>query len=362
MSSGITQLVAVGAQDAWLTGKPEVSFFRSSYKRHTNFAHVVQRQVIQGMINSSGMSSIRLERKGDMLSYVYLTKKNSSGTQIAFTPNDIDHIDFLIGGQIIDSQDNTFINYVANPLLSSTEQKAQFSVYQSGETGYFYPLRFWFCENWQSSLPLIALQYHDVEIRIYWSSSINNTNIFESWANFIVLDVVEREDFASRAQNHLIYQVQKATPSGIKTQNLVFNHPIKFISTGYTGNCLIGTSQTTASTTGPSNMFDTMLFQVNGVDIGEQIAYTPHFDMVSSFYHCPVVTPTLGKPVPGGGQGFLLPFCLDTTKLQPTGTLNFSRLDSARLVSSNSFVNNLYAVNYNILKIENGMGGMLYAN
>ena len=48
MSGGIAQLVAVGAQDAHLVGKPEVSFFQSIYKRHTNFSHVVERQVIQG--------------------------------------------------------------------------------------------------------------------------------------------------------------------------------------------------------------------------------------------------------------------------------------------------------------------------
>jgi hypothetical protein len=177
--------------------------------------------------------------------------------------------------------------------------------------------------------------------------------IFECWANFITLDTEERSVFAGAPQNHLIYQVQKSLPSGTKVQNLVFNHPIKFITTGYTNNCLIGTSAATAAGN-PTDFVDTMLFQVNGVDIGEQKAYSPHFDLVPSYYVCPVTTPST--------NAFLLPFCLETTKLQPTGTLNFSRIDSARLVSSNNFVNTLYAVNYNILKIENGMGGLLYAN
>ena len=352
MSGGITQLVAIGAQDAFLTGKPEVSFFQANYRRHTNFAHVVQRQVIQGAVNPSAMSSIRLERKGDMVSYVYLTKRTGA-TQVLFTPSDIDHIDFLIGGQIIDSQDDTFINYVADPFLSSTTNKAVFSTAQVGNTGYFYPLRFWFCENWQSALPLISLQYHDVEIRIYWSSSITTTNIFECWADFIVLDTMERQQLAAAPQKHLVYQVQKSMPSGTKVQNLVFNHPIKFITTGFTGNCLIGTNQITAAVSSNNNT-DTMLLQINGVDIGEQKSYTPHFDMVPSYYTCPVTTPA--------NNAFTIPFCLETSKLQPTGSLNFSRIDSARLVSSNTFVNTLYAVNYNILKIENGMGGLMYAN
>ena len=344
MSGGITQLVAIGAQDAWLTGKPEVSFFRNNYKRHTNFAHVVQRQVIQGAVNASGMSSIRLERRGDMVSYVYLTKKNSStGAQIAFTNNDIDHIDFLIGGQVIDTQTNEFMDLIADAFLSSTQNKSSFTNSSVGTTGLAYPLRFWFCENWQSALPLIALQYHDVEIRIYWASTVSTTSIFEAWANFVVLDVVEREDFASRTQNHLVYQVQKATPSGNKTQNLVFNHPVKFIA---------GTVDVSGEKT------NTMLLQINGVDIGEQKAITPHFSHVPNYYTVPFTN--------GGTNQFLIPFCLETSKLQPTGTLNFSRIDTARLVSTTNFTSSLlgtlYAVNYNILKIENGMGGLLYAN
>ena len=350
MSGGITQLVAIGAQDAYLTGNPEVSFFRANYKRHTNFAHVVNRQVLQGAVNSSGMSSVRFERKGDMLSYVYLTKRNGQN-QVQFATTDIDHIDFLIGGQIIDSQDDVFMNYVADPLLCSTENKAQFSQLKVGNKGYFYPFRFWFTENWQSALPMIALQYHDVEARIYWSAGVITTSIFEAWSDFIVLDTMERESMSSAPQHHLIYQVQKSLPSGIKTQNLVFNHPIKFITTGYTSNCLIGTSNQTPSA---NNNVDTILLQINGVDIGEQKTYTPHFDLVPSYYTCPVKTPD--------DAAFLIPFCLDTTKLQPTGTLNFSRIDSARLISSNNFINTLYAVNYNILKIENGMGGLMYAN
>jgi hypothetical protein len=299
------------------------------------------------------MSSIRLERKGDMVSQVYLTRRDQSSpsTQTAFTANDIDHIDFLIGGQVIDSQDDTFINKVADVFLNSTQNKTQYKT--SGHTGLFYPLRFWFCENIQSALPLISLQYHDVEIRIYWGPNVDNTKIFEAWANFIVLDSAEREDMAARPQNHLVYQVQKQAASKTKVQNLVFNHPIKFITNGATGSCLIATTTSDAS-----NKQDSMLLQINGVDIGEPKTYTPHFDMVPCYYACPYYSISFDTTT----TPFLLPFCLDTTKHQPTGSLNFSRVDSARLVSNKVFNETLYAVNYNILKIENGMGGLMYAN
>ena len=63
MSGGIAQLVAVGAQDAHLVGQPEVSFFRSNYKRHTNFAQTVERQVIQGNPSAGGMSTVQVSKE-----------------------------------------------------------------------------------------------------------------------------------------------------------------------------------------------------------------------------------------------------------------------------------------------------------
>jgi len=80
MSGGIAQLVAVGAQDVHLVGQPEVSFFRSTYKRHTNFSQTVERQVIQGNVANGGMSTVRFERKGDMLGYVYLVPNDGTKT------------------------------------------------------------------------------------------------------------------------------------------------------------------------------------------------------------------------------------------------------------------------------------------
>ena len=58
MSGGIAQLVAIGQQDAHLVGNPEISFFRSTFKRHTNFSQSVERQVIQGNVSANGMSSV----------------------------------------------------------------------------------------------------------------------------------------------------------------------------------------------------------------------------------------------------------------------------------------------------------------
>ena len=127
MSGGIAQLVAVGAQDVHLVGQPEVSFFRSTYKRHTNFSQTVERQVIQGNVSNNGMSTVRFERKGDLLGYVYLVAND--GTQAvdisqANWRTMISKVELLVGGQVIDEQDATFSTLIAPTLLATSTPKS----------------------------------------------------------------------------------------------------------------------------------------------------------------------------------------------------------------------------------------------
>jgi len=350
MSGGVAQLVAIGAQDAHLVGNPEVSFFRSQYKRHTNFSSVVERQVIQGNPGSGGLSTVRFERKGDLLSYLYLTKKNSSGEIVEIGLADINKIELLIGGQVIDTIDSNFSSNIASTLCASSFSRSQLYNIDGSTRPTFYPLLFWFCEHYQAALPLVCLQYHDVEVRITWATVSAGTS-YEMWAKFIYLDTQEREELVKTPQMMLIYQNQKAIQSGTKTQELNFNHPIKFL----------------AST---SNLFDSLTtttsirLQINGVDIGDAKPMDPHFTRAPYYYHTDTDYTNYPEKSASAHQ-FLYPFCLNTNKLQPTGSLNFSRLDSVRLItdSANGFNQcPVYGVNYNILKIQNGMGGLLYAN
>jgi len=338
MSGGIAQLVAIGAQDAHLVGQPEVSFFRSNYKRHTNFAQTVERQVIQGNPSANGMSTVRFERKGDMLGYVYVANRAGNITDWS---DRISKVEILIGGQVIDEQDYTFSALHAERVVSQTASKSkQEPVIPKS----FYPLRFSFCEDAQSALPLIALQYHDVELRITWGGT--TTSDAEVYAQFIHLDTDERTALSSAPQNMLITQVQKVIPSNSKIQELPFNHPIKYL-VSKTSTDMADTSDRTK-----------LKLQINGVDVGDYKTVVPHFVETPFWYHT-----DYGYCTAQNHSTILLPFCLNTAKLQPTGSLNFSRLDSARIVSDNKNLDEtLYAVNYNVLRIENGMGGLMYSN
>jgi hypothetical protein len=350
MSGGIAQLVAVGAQDVHLVGDPQVSFFRSTYKRHTNFSQTVERQVIQGNVSNNGMSTIRFERKGDMLNYVYLMPIAGDGLSAnTFTDNWTDvisKVELLIGGQVIDEQDSTYSTLIA-PTLSafSSSKSTSASLYDGTSASKFYPLRFSFCENWQSALPLISLQYHDVELRVTWGSEAAASK-WEVYANYAYLDTQEREVFASQPQNMIMTQVQKAISSNSKIQELNFNHPVKYIAAGD------ASAVTMVSTAG-----NKLKLQINGTDVADYKFADPNFTTVPLYYHTSHGTATPGTKL------FFYPFCLDAGKLQPTGSLNFSRLDSARIINDTANCDkDIYAVNYNVLRIENGMGGLLYSN
>lgn len=384
MSGGIAQLVAIGAQDAHIVGKPEVSFFRSTYKRHTNFSQTVEKQVIQGNPVANGMSTVRFERKGDLLGYVYLSPR--SGTA-SYSPaewvNRIAKVEWLVGGQVIDTQESHFSQYIAPTVFAQNTSKSK-SGHGEAAKSRFYPLRFSFCESVQSALPLVSLQFHDVELRITWGADL--TGSWECYANFIYLDTDERAALANTPQNMLITQTQKSIASSSTVQEINMNHPVKYLASYHPTLLSI------------ANDNSKVKLQINGTDVTDFKYTDPHYTAISEYYHTPsskplqvVTTTTTSSAAPvisalGDVQSaingltytstttvaadgdskklFIYPFCLETGKLQPTGSLNFSRLDSARLLTEGGagFDADIYGVNLNILRIENGMGGLMYSN
>jgi hypothetical protein len=193
MSGGVVQLVAVGPQDAWLTGKPEVSFYRSNYKRYTHYSSSVERQVIQGAPIANGISTIRFEKKGDLLSYVYLTARDNNGAGIVGLDwsKVIDKVELYIGGQIVDTHDFEYMSDI-EPIVGARTYSERYlnstSTTLNNQKNSFFPLKFFFCKEWSVALPLIGLQFHDVELRITWSPYLTQ-NITIGPTSYPVLSV-----------------------------------------------------------------------------------------------------------------------------------------------------------------------------
>lgn len=376
MSGGITQLVATGVQDAYLSGSPEVSFFRSSYKRYTHFAATVERQLIQGTPAANTTSLVRFEKKGDLLSHVYLTSldpRTNMSNVFQRWDKIISKIELLIGGQIIDTHDFAYSSNIEPIVGGQTFSTRDVS---TSAVGSFFPLKFFFCKDWQSVLPLVALQYHDVELRITWGSEVTDT--IAVWTRFIYLDKDEREFFAKKTHDMLITQVHRSVITAVNNYEFALSQPVKFIA--FESNNYATVYSTNASGSAPdqagadADVANASLLQfkiqINGNDIGETRSLD-HWVDVNQYY----LTPFGYKPYPnsaGTSNVAIIPFCLDTSKLQPTGTINFSRIDTFRIiapVNSNFQIISrpgagqfFYAVNYNILRIQNGMAGVLYAS
>lgn len=395
MSGGIVQLVATGPQDAWLTGKPEVSFYRSNYKRYTHFSSSIESQVIQGTPIAGGISTIRFEKKGDLLTYVYLTARDSLGNSIAGLDwtKVIDKIDLYVGGQIVDTHDIEYMTDIEPVTGAQNFSQRYLNLANSSlnnQKNSFLPLKFFFCKDWAVALPLVALQFHDVELRITWSSSLAETTgtpvgvpagspafssfQYQCWANFTYLDQGEREWFAKTSHDLLVTQVQRVLMGTSATQELALAQPVKFIAFPCKNYSHLYES-------GSDNVSNYQLkTQVNGVDVGMSRNLN-HWMDIPQYYNTPFgYAPSTSSAATSAGGALanvaIISYCLDTSKLQPTGTLNFSRLDTYRLVVPPQLTNGikdlaapinypnpyLYAVSYNVFRIQNGLGSLLYAN
>ena len=240
MGGGLMQLVAYGAQDVYLTGNPQITFFKVVYRRHTNFSMETIQQTINGA-STTGASktsgTVTISRNGDLVHKLYVT---SSAKGITNGSEIVNEVDLEIGGQRIDKHTAEWMqvwNELTTPESKAIGLKAMIGdVGSSTTTGVdevHIPLQFWFCRNPGLALPLIALQYHEVKLKCTWGIGTTGVGIgaaapVQLWADYIYLDTDERRRFAQISHEYLIEQLQ-ITPVGTSTGKvqLNFNHPVK---------------------------------------------------------------------------------------------------------------------------------------
>jgi len=251
MGGGLMELVATGAQDIYLTGNPQITFFKVVYRRHTNFSIETIKETCSGTarINEfENEASCKISRNGDLIHKIYLTVTDKTNTGITSGSQIIKEVELNIGGQLIDKYNQEWQdiwNELSIPKCKSTGFKSMTgnygiscvnntTHYTKGVENIHIPLLFWFCRNPGLSLPLIALQYHDVTIDFIFNSSDkigleqeeSDINIY---IDFIYLDTDERKRFAEVSHEYLIEQVQILETNNTKIQELNLNHPVKEI-------------------------------------------------------------------------------------------------------------------------------------
>jgi len=514
MGGGLMQLVSYGAQDIYISGNPQITFWKILYKRHTNFAVESIEVTFNGQADFNKRVTAVINRNADLMYKTYvqvvlpevsLSTAGKGFRWLSYIGHRlIKQVELEIGGQRIDRQYGDWMQIwtqlstdagnikVLDSIIGNTHDLVLMkrgtgieldATCSSTETTIscvprrgtpaktlYIPLQFWFCRNPGVSIPLIALQYHEVRINVdfetwqncqYYESAVGTPAALPAaslaaasiYVDYVYLDTEERRRFAQQSHEYLIEQVQytgaeSITSSSNKIQ-LNFNHPVKellwvvqrdsFIdcsisgwlasvggaqpfnysddfstegiimsllsqaSGGVGGNTLgqsssldaaLGQAPTAASSLIGADTYDTagalefdsgvnyLLAKVildsnvrcegkNPVEVGKlqlngQDRFTEregsYFDKVQPYQHHSR-SPSTGINV--------YSFALRPEEHQPSGTCNFSRIDKATLQltvslntvkSANTAQVRVYALNYNVLRVMSGMGGLAYSN
>ncbi len=440
MGGGLLQLVAYGAQDAYLSGNPQITFWKGLYKRHTNFAMEPFRINMTGQANWGVKHSATIGRHADLLYSTYLevvlpygVSFNNDQARLGY--NLIRYAELEIGGQLIDRLYGEWL-FLWDCLTSDVATGVKLSRMVGGNVNFFsgatvtfsapagcsaggsgreglppsivyVPLSFFYTRNPGAALPLIALQYHEVKINILWSdptlvsgtaaSSVTAPTQAALYIDYIYLDVDERRRMAQQSHEYLIEQTQFNEDKGISSANnrvdLTFNHPVKELvwvvqPESYT-NCKLNSPGTRLRpfTYDQAAVYQQWL-QINGQDRLDR-RYGDYFNKVQPYQHhtgsfdgIKIVNNYVyvGNNAGGGGAhalqngAYMYSFALRPEEHQPSGTCNFSRIDTATLVmeisgavtindaTDNTWNVRVYAVNYNVLRIMSGMAGLAYSN
>jgi hypothetical protein len=392
MGGGLMQLVAYGAQDIYLTGNPQITFFKVVYRRHTNFSMEAIEQTWNGTsTGSDSRCTATISRNGDLVHRMYLEFGGTTGDTLNPGASAIKSIELEIGGQKIDkltglwmevwselSQENS-LGSTATITTNSTAPPTGLTKFQrtSGMGGidgaavasnFTVPLYFWFCRNPGLALPLIALQYHEVKVILEHAHNTCFTAnpINKLWCDYIYLDTDERRRFAQVSHEYLIEQVQEQSLNAATTNELNFNHPVKELI--WTRSVAASGALNYAATQRPiADSTETYLLKLNGHDrfAARAQSYFARTQVWESHSGYGGLDSSQTAGIGEANDGICVySFSLKPEEHQPSGTCNFSRIDNAQLVSSAALQSQcvIFAVNYNVLRIMSGMGGLAYSN
>lgn len=405
MGGGLLQLVAIGIQDIYLIGNPQISFFKSIYKRYTNFAMESMQQTIDGRGDFGQNIQITIDRKGDLLKDIYFDIllpvlpvgyywTNGIGNVL------IKQVDLEIGGQLIDRHFSEWLDIWSQISINSSnigaynEMVGNFTSFSSLKNNALtklqlhIPMCFWFNRDVSMVFPLIALQFHEIVLKVKLrdlnscirhdtiTTQLQNYNIdnMSVFADYFFLDTDERKKFSQNTYECLIEQLQFAGDSTILnnenkiSKQLQFNHPVKELywvniknifqqQNILTGNQYLNYS---LSITSPEETFTKGVILLNGVQ-RFQPRMSSYFRLVQNLkYHSRHSSKYI----------YTYSFSIYPEKQYPTGSCNMSKITTTTLYLDYSNVNNggdnlilkVYAVNYNILRIINGMAGLVFSN
>jgi hypothetical protein len=267
MGGGLMQLVAYGAQDVYLTGSAQITFFKVVYRRHTNFAVEPIPQTFNGAPDFGRTVTCTINRSGDLITNMYAAIKlravtGAEGSEFGYVRRVglaiVQHYKIEIGGTKLDEQYGDWLNiwYELSHkvgqergfarMVGDVSELTTIDALSKPQYQLYVPLQFWFNRNNGLALPLIALQYHDVRVTIDFRPAAQCINVASSATapsiamdeaqlviDYVYLDSEERKRFAQASHEYLFEQLQftgSESVAGITNKyRLNFNHPSKYL-------------------------------------------------------------------------------------------------------------------------------------
>jgi hypothetical protein len=384
---GLLQLVAQGKQDVFLTGNPQITWFKMVYRRYTNFAMESQQIYFDGDPDFGKRVTALVPRRGDLLGPItmevvlpYVTMSDgTSGTYVNSVGYSlIEEISLEIGEQEIDKQTGEWME-IWSTLSTSAGQKdalnnmlgrvdglnqppivipaptCSVGGYKYGAIKLYIPLQFWFNKNPGLYLPLLAMQYHPIRINMKirgLADMMSNSVLSDScstvqpqpakivdlrlWGDYVYLDTEERRRFVANTHEYLIEQIQYtpqvSLPKEVNIHNirLEFNHPLRELiwvlqrDVMKTSHEWFNFGSTSAFESGISrDLLQDATLQVDGYDRFDT-RDAGYFRLVQPYqYH---TSTDVKKFI------YTYSFALRPEDMQPSGSLNASRIDNMNLM------------------------------
>lgn len=426
MPGGLLQLVAFGAQNLYLNGNPSLSFFKKIYKTHTNFASEsikINFNKNELSYNDSTHLITKIDRNADLLNEMYfvftipdIRKRDKQKFQFVENLGEaiIQEYYIYIGGNIIDKQYGEWLHIWSELSLSSNKRYGYermignvHEIYRPDDFHYLndgdiqvnsrkiiVPLKFWFNKLPGLSLPLIALQYHEIELHVILRPMkelvkendmiiTDHTKYFEKdkinispyvECNYVFLDTEERTFFAKNSLDYLIEQVIRIPFYNLQNNNildLILQNPVKEIIWVIARNDKNTTNswfefgddkydvKGNGSELRSVEVLQSAKLTFNGLDRIEEKDHT-YFNLIQPYQHHTVI--------PKSGV-YVYSFSLNPEEFQPSGSCNMSRLNKIQLhlnlkPPSNAnykYDAHVYVTNHNFLRITAGLAGVAFA-
>ena len=230
MGIGLLILVQVGKQNLYLSGQPEITYFKIAYKRYTNFSIEPTPQYFKTTPDFGRKCTINVGRNADLLSNCYLYVElpnimmenyatNASSVKSFAWVNKIglaliNYVEIEIGGTILDRQYGDWLNIwheltvssglrdSYNKMIGNYSDLTSFTKTKLSTILYI-PLAFWFCLDSGLALPLIALTHHDIKIHV----EFNNMNVCYNLSPSYYITVAD--SYCLYQPGEMFYQIYK---------------------------------------------------------------------------------------------------------------------------------------------------------